>query len=276
MNLSKCTYIAAFLTYRCNLTCSYCINRVDGERPMGGELTGDEWVEYLRPLQTRDDLPITFGGGEPTLHPDFYVIAFMLRDKHLDLLTNAQFDVNDFICRVCPDTFKREAPYPAIRISYHPEGMDMAETVEKAAVLQMNHYQVGIYMVNHPLYFELIPKMRKVCEKAKVLFKTKEFLGDYNGVPFGTMKYKGCLDETRMQEFMCRTHELLIAPDGNVFNCHGDLYRDTCPVGHIKDGYTIGEYKACDHFGLCNPCDMKVKTNRFQVHGYTSNEVKLP
>ncbi|MBU4342850.1 MAG: hypothetical protein KKG21_02450, partial [Candidatus Omnitrophica bacterium] len=33
-------------------------------------------------------------------------------------------------------------------------------------------------------------------------------------------------------------------------------------------------FRPCDWFGHCNPCDIKIKTNRRQVYGWTSVEIK--
>ncbi len=32
-------------------------------------------------------------------------------------------------------------------------------------------------------------------------------------------------------------------------------------------------FRECDVFGHCNPCDVKLKTNRFQEFGHTSVEI---
>src|SRR4051812_30472853 len=72
-------YIAAFLTLECNLNCSYCINdpeqRADRRRVFTiksassrAELTPAEWVRALSRIPAKDDLPITFQGGEPTVY----------------------------------------------------------------------------------------------------------------------------------------------------------------------------------------------------------------
>jgi len=35
----------------------------------------------------------------------------------------------------------------------------------------------------------------------------------------------------------------------------------------------IDEYRDCKFYGDCNPCDIKVKTNRFQQSGHTSVDI---
>jgi hypothetical protein len=45
----------------------------------------------------------------------------------------------------------------------------------------------------------------------------------------------------------------------------------------MKEEYLHREYSSitwtCYNFGDCNPCDVKIKTNRFQEYGHTSVEI---
>ena len=43
---------------------------------------------------------------------------------------------------------------------------------------------------------------------------------------------------------------------------------------HNFDEKKIEEFRPCEFYGDCNPCDVKVKTNRFQIFGHTSVEMK--
>jgi hypothetical protein len=36
----------------------------------------------------------------------------------------------------------------------------------------------------------------------------------------------------------------------------------------------VDEFRDCYYYGSCNPCDVKVKTDRFQKFGHTSVEIK--
>ena len=67
-------YVAAFLTLACNLKCSYCINHFGKDGFEKKHLTGEEWVRGLNRIISRDDLPLTLQGGEPSLHKDFIYI----------------------------------------------------------------------------------------------------------------------------------------------------------------------------------------------------------
>ena len=108
-------------------------------------------------------------------------------------------------------------------------------------------------------------------------FRIKEFLGEYQGKLYGTYKYpQACAKKTK-QKVLCRASELLIDPQAEVFRCHHDIYTGKGALGNLKDpDFRISETHAiCDYFGYCNPCDIKVKTNRLQQDGHTSVDIRF-
>lgn len=269
-------YIAAFLTLTCNLECPYCINDFGTQAAGRKHMTGEQWVEAINRFVSRDDLPLTFQGGEPTLHKDFYFIVNNIRpDLGLDLLTNLQFDIKKFIKYIKPERLRRDAPYANIRASFHPPTMEIEDTILRMRELLDAGFNVGLFLVMHPDYSALEPELRKKCEAAGIDFRTKEFLGSHNGQLHGTFKWEDSVEGAELKNVLCRTTEILIAPDGNVYRCHHDLYNAVDPQEHILSPFFSARRKfvPCDHFGRCNPCDVKVKTNRFQEYGHTSVEV---
>lgn len=70
-------YIATLITMRCNLNCSFCLNSLDKNKEFNRnkfkEISGEEWVNALNKIDSRPDVPITFSGGEPFLHKDFFI-----------------------------------------------------------------------------------------------------------------------------------------------------------------------------------------------------------
>lgn len=109
-------------------------------------------------------------------------------------------------------------------------------------------------------------------------FRTKEFLGEHDGRIYGTFKFPDCVSATVLKSCECRGTELIVDPSGNIYRCHADLYHARMPIGHILDPEfsmeMIDQYRDCDYYGDCNPCDVKVKTNRFQIFGHTSVEIR--
>lgn len=277
-------YVAFFLTLACNLDCPYCINRhgitattISSRRHM----SADEWIAAADRLALRDDLPLTLQGGEPTLHQGFFRIVNEVKSEiRMDLMTNLMFDVDAFIANVPVWRFTREAPYAAIRVSYHPGQNDIDDLVAKTIRLQDAGFRVGLYGIEHP-----DPKIRghilevqKKCLKLGLDFRLKEFLGEFSGRMYGTFKYPDCVNGGGLKQCCCRTTELIADPAGYVYKCHADLYAGRNPIAHILDTdfneESIDEFRECVFYGTCNPCDVKVKTNRFQVFGHTSVEIQ--
>lgn len=270
-------YLAAFLTLDCNYQCSYCITDFSQPHRDYPPMPGARWIEGLNRLVSRPDLPITLQGGEPSLHPDFYAILGGLRqDLNIDLLTNLQFGVDEFMDRVPPERLRRPAPYASIRVSYHPEAMDLKELRDKVLRLLARGYSVGIWAVRHPAWFGEIERAREECAREGIDFRFKEFLGRHDGALHGTYAYPGALSGRAGRRVKCRTTELIIGPDGHVFRCHADLYLGRASIGHLCDpAFRIADiHRSCDAFGTCNPCDVKVKTNRFQEFGHTSVDIR--
>ena len=272
-------YIAVFLTFACNLKCSYCINNFEQKLIRKKVISGKDFVMGLNRIVSRDDLPLTLQGGEPTMHPDFYYIINNIKPElKLDILTNLQFDIDEFIEKVDPARVKRNSPYASIRISYHPEQMKLDELIKDTLKLKNAGFSVGIWGVLHPASEKAILDAMEKCKKLGIDFRTKEFLGTYGGRLYGTYRYPGACDGKFRKKVRCRTTELLIDSEGNVFLCHADLYSGKNKIGSILDPeFEIEDkFRDCSDFGHCNPCDVKVKTNRFQQYGHTSVEIEIP
>jgi len=277
-----CNYIAAFVTMACNYRCGYCINSfASAGRNNAGLMKGEQWLAALSRLSNLDRLqgtvPVTLQGGEPSLHPDFYEIINSLPNRiRIDILTNLSFDVEEMIRRVNPQRLRREAPYASIRVSYHPGQVELKELLTKTRRLLAANFHVGIWAVLHPQHEEHILQVQRQARQEGIDFRTKEFLGFYQGKLYGRYRYpQACLRQSRRQ-VLCRTTELIIGPAGDVYRCHHDLYEKYQPIGRILDPdfRMTGEYRRCDCFGHCNPCDIKVKTDRLQQFGHTSVKIR--
>lgn len=271
-------YIAAFLTFVCNLKCSYCINHFEQAAIRRKTISGKEWVQGLNRIVSRDDLPVTLQGGEPSLHPDFiYILNNLKPELNIDILTNLQFDIEEFISKVDPARIKRSSPYASIRVSYHPETMDFKGIVQKTLRMLDAGFSIGLWAVMHPAYENVVLEAQEKCRKLGIDFRLKDFLGEDGKKLHGSYKYEGACDKKFSKKALCRTTELLCDSMARVFRCHADLYAGIDPVGSLLDpGFQINaDFRECDHFGHCNPCDVKIKTNRFQKFGHTSVEIKF-
>jgi len=265
----KCEYIGAFLTLRCNLNCSYCINR-QADFKVPEEMSADDWIKGLGRLVTRNDLPITLCGGEPTQHPEFYKIVKGLRGRYMDLLTNGLFSTPKFTKEISPDIFKRNAPYASIRFSYH-RNTNPSILVSKVRGLMLKGYSVGIWGLQHPDMENKNKVMKNICKGLDIDYREKEFLD----ATHGTYKYPDAVNGKEKKHVKCKTTEILIGPSGHLFRCHADLYANRNQYGHILDErITLPDFIDCNNFGSCSACDVKIKTDRYQVYGRTSVEIK--
>ena len=232
----------------------------------------------LNKIITRSDLPITFQGGEPLLHKDFYYIINNIKSNiNIDLLTNLEFDINEFMDNINPERLKRNAPYASIRVSYHAPEMDIDKLILKVRTMLDNGYSIGIWGVEHPLYMNEIKRAAEKCKEKGIDYRTKEYLGFYDNKLYGNYLYTEAVSGKVNKKVRCKGSELLINPEGKIFICHSDLYSGKNEIGNLlDDDFQIREnFFECDHFGHCNPCDIKIKTNRFQQFGHTSVKIEL-
>jgi MoaA/NifB/PqqE/SkfB family radical SAM enzyme len=245
-------YIGVFLTMRCVYNCSYCINWKNTYK----EKDGVYWVENLNKIET--DLPITLGGGEPSLHKDLCYILKNLKHK-AHLLTNLHFDPRLLAENgVTPDRFDNDKSFAPIRVSFHPQFMDKNVILEKLVCLREMGYRTGLYCIETEENKEAI-----------------EFFKKQEGIDFQT---KLLLDNTLVTDaaplvVSCRVRELLIAPNGNVHKCHRDLYKKKTPLGNLSKLNELSyKFRVCRNGNECHPCDLKVKRDRFGKEGYCAVE----
>lgn len=272
---SDFNYIGIFLTFACNMRCSYCINS-HGELAKRKPMPGADFIKGINRIKARVDLPVTLGGGEPTCHPEFYEIVRGIRpDLNIDLLTNGMFDGLKFKENIAPERLSRPAPYASIRVSYHPKEHNLIDLLYRVNWLRTEGYDVGVWAVDHPEAHKDIEIASRLAHRYGIDFRVKEFLGVHKGTLYGTYKYPGSVNGPK-QMCECKTSELLIGPQGYLYKCHRDLYAGENAYGHIlnKEIPDLAQWRACRHFGECNPCDLKVKFNRYQQFGHCSVEIK--
>ena len=262
-------YISAFLTFACNFKCSYCINKYNGLYKYK-LMKPEEWAEGLNRIKTRSDLPCTITGGEPTVYKGFYKLVNLIdKDIPLDLLTNGQFNIQTFKSKISPKRFKRPAKYASIRFSFHPGYTSALSLLIDVRNLQKFGYSVGVWAVDNGDYS--VARAMLMAKGLGIDFRTKELLDEAHGA----YKYPAGVDGIR-KKCICRPSEMLIAPDGRLFRCHYDLYHGINSYGHLLDKRVDlpKTYLPCDNYGMCNPCDIKMKFNRFQEEGHCSVKIK--
>jgi MoaA/NifB/PqqE/SkfB family radical SAM enzyme len=273
---SEITYFETYLTLRCNFHCDYCINGYTEVKRKRDELPAKEMADALNRIDFQ--IPLTIGGGEPTIRGDFYdFISYLRPEINIDLLTNLQFDPTVFIKNIPVSRFTitKDPAYKAIRISYHPTMSNPQELIDKAEYLQEHGYNVGIFGIAHPLNIGDNIAMAEKTRLKKLYFFIKEFLGTYDDVYFGHYKYPLAIRGGN-SNVLCRSNEVLIAPCGAHYKCHRDLYQEQYRLDNIIDPNFKVEYNhfSCNNFGECNPCDIKMKINRNLKDGRCCMDIK--
>lgn len=292
-------YIGAFLTMRCNLKCSYCINDFDESRPMDRksfkEISGQQWINFFNRIEFVPGFkkPITLSGGEPSLHRDFIdIINNTSEELNFNILTNLIWNeakINDFIQNANPSKITGNPKYPAIRASYHPEQMGTGEQlIENVDLLKDAGFSVGIESVMYPGDNQLtaIEQMAIRCRNKDISFRVKSFMGLFEGkdkigtdfsIKYGNYStYPDSVFQNKSLDCLCKTSELLIGPNGDIYKCHKDLYSQDNPVANITypEAKVELKFRKCSNYGYCNPCDVKDKTNSNQELGHTSVKIK--
>jgi len=181
-------YAEAYLTFRCNLGCSYCINKFDGLKPRK-EMTADEWADALNDIDF-GNVSLTLGGGEPTQFKGFFELVDKLK-MPIDLLTNLQFDVEEFIKNVNPD----------IIIAFHSDG-----AIQK---IIPHLIEIGVDVLN-----PLQPECMDIFEIKRIYGDKLSFwgtIGTQTTMPFGTVDEVKEAVKKSIQE-IGKDGGLLIAP----------------------------------------------------------------
>ena len=275
-------YIGVYLTNRCFLSCPYCItNHIDKYiNTKVAELTPEDWIRGLNRLELPPGVPLTFQGGEPFLYPGIWQLLENVHHK-IDLLTALPPQVTParFKALKTLEWNRREAPYPTIRVSFHHGQNDYRKLIDRIAELQ-GFLSIGLFHIEHPQYPQLTEEIRTYAKAKGVEFRTKMFLGSWQGKLYGRYKYPdACAGRSLGKKVRCKNIVLPVAPDGTLYRCHADLYagRKALSIGHLLDpDLTIeNRHRDCDFYGACSPCDIKVKTNHLQQDGFCSVDIQF-
>ncbi len=280
---SETDYIGVYLTNRCFLSCSYCITNYNEQFiniKAFRELEPEEWIEALNRLDLPEGIPLTLQGGEPFIYKGIWDILENVRHK-MDILTALPPQVTPQRLAVLKTLQwnQRPSPYPTIRVSYHKGQTDFKKQIDRIKELQ-KLVSIGIYHIDHPGYPQEIAAIGEYAKSQGVEFRTKEFLGKWNGKNYLNYKYPdACEGRVLRANVKCKNTVFPVGPDGSVYRCHADLYsrRQEMILGNLLDPDLTLEHRHrnCAFYGTCIPCDVKVKNNHLQKFGYTSVDIRF-
>jgi len=252
---SRC-YFSVFLTQACNFNCPYCRQKfhltspqepIHQARDIPGYalLEGARWVAALNAIE--EPLPrLHVQGGEPSLHPDFHQILNGLK-FNLTMDTNLSFDAERFV---------REVRRPVtIYCTFHPTQMSAEVFARNYHTIRQAGFEIYPSIIPDPYHPAAVADATHYLRGKGVPLSVSGYIGWVNGKlspPFREEPYNG-----RRRKVLCRSREVLFAPDGSVYNCPAKLdRRGKTTYGNLLQGNASlpSGYVLCDEYGLCNPC----------------------
>lgn len=270
-------YLSVFLTFRCQYGCEYCQNRQQKEfRPERYEISARQWIEGLNRLELPEGFPVTFEGGEPSLHPGFFEILRQVRHP-VNFLSNFEFDVQKLIANVPASALRSPSPaYNPIRITFHPGWSSEARVIGKAHLLQEAGYSLSIYGVSHPDHVENLRGLQIRFADRGIDFRIKPFYGLAHGMAWGSYAYPDAWRNGHRKIRNCRLRSVLFDPQGDLYRCHRELFVGKNSRGNLNHpGFRLRyELEPCWRYGECSPCDVKIATNSAGVGQYTPAEIQ--
>ncbi len=279
-----------FLSLDCNLNCHYCIQRISlPARPLANYpiRSGKEWVEALnaiinraqkRFLRRRRIKKLSILGGEPTVYPDFLYVVNNL-DKNWKVTVTSNFDSPFFERDV--RFFKQQVKNKA-RLRFNGSLHFVRTPIKRFIANAQKLRSAGIcvhtlFVVAHPGHLRQALEYRGELSKIHPRVKLQRFLGHYQGKLYPQENdylarqeqkdgisdyslYREAFGQNGSAPIFCHSDKVLIAPNGNIYNCHykvytahkdkmGNLFEDELRVRIPR------QYFLCQDFGFCNPCD---------------------
>ncbi len=279
-----------FLNLDCNLNCHYCVQRISlPARPLANYpiRSGKEWVRALnaignrtqrRFLRRRRIKKLSILGGEPTVYPDFLYVVNHL-DKNWKITVTSNFNSPFFERDV--SFFKKEIKNKN-RLRFNGSLHFIRTPVEKFIANVRKLDKAGIcvhtlFVVAHPAHLRQAIAYRGELSKIHPRVKLQRFLGFYQGKLYPQENdypvdeeqkdgisnyplYREAFGQKPSAPIFCHSDKVLIAPNGNIYNCHYKVYTaHKDKLGNLfEDGLCLRiprHYFLCRDFGFCNPCD---------------------
>jgi organic radical activating enzyme len=261
-------YIRIYPTLRCNLKCEYCTNechKSNGEDKMSEyrHVAFGEWANALK----RINRPVVVTGGEPSIYPGIIELLNELSNKKI----NIKFYTNLFWSTEFLNKWVNEMNNQNLElfVSYHPQ-VPSQKFLERLFFLKERGKFSGI------VHTVLTKENADAVESAKNLFTSRGIMlmidDNYD------YKYpEACMQKARQRVF-CKKKNILIAPDGNRYQCVSKMIRMKEPLENIfNENCTKLDPQIdsiCNDYGYCANCDVvygtKIKKYPHPTYNCTS------
>lgn len=237
-------------------------------------VSGRAQRRFLRPRRIKK---LSILGGEPTVFADFLYVINEL-DKNWKITVTSNFDSPFFEQDI---GFFKQIKHKA-RLRFNGSLHFIHTPLEKfiANVQKLKKAKISVhtlFLVAHPACLDKALDYKKRLLQIHRRVKLQRFLGFHQGKLYpgqsgpntGKEQKDGICDyglyqegfgQKQAQAILCHSDKVLIAPSGDIYNCHykvytghkdrlGNLFVDGVRV-RIPRGYFL-----CQDFGFCNPCD---------------------
>ncbi|MDR2728542.1 MAG: radical SAM protein [Chitinispirillales bacterium] len=243
-------FIRIYLTLECNLKCEYCTNEChknNGEdrRSQYAGVDFEKWAQALKRLK----LPVVITGGEPSLYPSVIELLNALCGAKIPI----KFYTNLVWSKEFTDLWLNEMKNPDVElfVSYHAKSLKPQKFAQKILLLKSNNKFNGI--VHTVLTKEnggAVREAVKVFNEAGISL----MIDDNYDYLYG----ESCSQKIR-RRVICRKKVIIIAPDGNRYQCISKMVRRVHPLENIFDeacaGFKPQVVSICGDYGFCANCD---------------------
>lgn len=268
-------------TWKCNLNCSYCINKLSGitheqstgiPEPINSTLWADTWNRY-------SPKSLIISGGEIFLIPNITDILVKLNHSiSLHLNTNLTQDMSEVLERIVP---RRSLFFFA---SCHPLQQDYDEFFNKVKQIKEHGFNITVAFIAYPKQLNKFFEIQQRCNELEVALEVDICLDMYNSISYTpeekniaksiSTKHKHYRINKKLNDktLMCSGgyNYLCADPNGNAFSCISKTTRGIQQesIGNILTDSVLST--ACMQkctYGRCHPCDEE-RTNRLLIHDY--------
>ncbi len=130
------------VTSRCQLRCVHCYGSFD-YKPVENELTNTETFNLIDQLDDLGTFAIFVGGGEPTIHPDFFDICRYILSKDMNVVVSTNgISIDEKVAR----SFRALGSYVGVQVSLEGPNEKVNDSMRgrnsfNAAVRGLKHLQ---------------------------------------------------------------------------------------------------------------------------------------
>jgi sulfatase maturation enzyme AslB (radical SAM superfamily) len=246
--------------FSCTYNCSYCIQSfgIQGGRHSLPKIKEEVDPNIFLKLNKLEGIfsskikQLLIQGGEPLLYKSLpYLIEKLTPFRKIIIISNLSLDLEPYI------DLKKKLKDKELKFiaSYHYEFSDIDDFSNK--VVRLNNAEMlercCFVDINWNRSISLMDKFLEMGIKSEPY----KFIGKRDNKIYPVKAQAACLYQDRT-EVQCLSTMVLIAPDGNIYNCHAKMYRGSgaiCSIEEFPEKFKVG-YLYCGQYGHCQPCQV--------------------